>query len=166
MTILAASPPVAQMPSPKRHGAMNQFHLQKSGIYGEMFVTAMLAAAAVCENTCDVILAGIGQIAKTSRLYEAITNIIGDYASDVLKEECFTKIHAQWNGHNGHCWTQTIPNAAIVTASLICRNGDYTKSICMIAETGFDTDCNGTTVEAVLGMMFGIEHIPPLRKSS
>ena len=127
----------------------------KNGIYGEMFVAAMLACAAVTDNIKDVIYGGLAQIPATSRLYESIMRLIERYDEGVTKEEAFADIHAHWNDKNAHEWCHTISNALVVVASLLYGEGDFGKSICMSVETGFDTDCNGTTVGSIVGMMGG-----------
>ena len=127
----------------------------KNGIYGEMFVAAMLAVAAETDNITDIILGGLGQIPCTSRLYEDIHKILDAYRGGVTQQECFRRIHEQYDEYSGHGWCRTNSNAMIVAASLLYGGGDYGKSICMSVETGFDTDCNGATVGSILGMAFG-----------
>lgn len=127
----------------------------KNGIYGEMFVSAMLACAAVTDDIRDVILGGLAEIPATSRLYESVMRLVKRYDEGVSKEDAFADIHAVWNDYDAHDWCHTISNALIVVAALLYGGGDYGKSICMAVETGFDTDCNGATVGSVLGMMLG-----------
>ena len=131
----------------------------KNGIYGEMFISAMLAAAAVNGNIEDIILAGLAEIPHTSRLYEAITDVLNDFKDGVSQKEAFKKIHTRFDEHSAHDWCHTISNAMIVTASLLYGEGDFGKSICMAVETGFDTDCNGATVGSIIGMAYGSKHI-------
>jgi len=127
----------------------------KNGIYGEMFVAAMIAVAAVTDSIRDIVFAGIAQIPATSRLYEAIVRLVERYDEGVTKEEAFADIHSAWDDRDTYDWCHTIPNALIVVAALLYGEGDYGKSICMAVETGFDTDCNGATVGSVLGMRGG-----------
>ena len=131
----------------------------KNGIYGEMWVSAMLSCAAVTNNIEDIILGGLSQIPHTSRLYEAIINIISDYKTGVTYDECCKKIHNLFDEHTGYGWCHTIPNAMIVAAALLYGEGDFGKSICMAVQPAFDTDCNGATVGSVLGMRNGAESI-------
>jgi hypothetical protein len=131
----------------------------KNGIYGEMFASAMIAAAAATDDMKTVIKAGISMIPKTSRLFESVSDVLKGYESGVSKDDCFADIHKRWDEHTQHGWCHTIPNAMIVAAALLYGEGDYSKSICMAVETGFDTDCNGATVGSVVGMAKGIDSI-------
>ena len=132
----------------------------KNGIYGEMFVAAMLAVAAETDNIKDIILGGLAEIPHTSRLYEQIIFVLESFEKGVSHQEIFDIIHKKFNEYTSHGWCHTISNAMIVVASLLYGGGNFGKSICMAVETGFDTDCNGATVGSVLGMAKGIENIP------
>lgn len=61
----------------------------KNGIYGEMFISAMIAAAAITNVIEDIIEGGLAQIPHTSRLYEAIMGILSDYKNGVFKKGMF-----------------------------------------------------------------------------
>lgn len=132
----------------------------KNGIYGEMFVAAMLANAAVTSNLEDIILSGLAQIPSTSRLYKSVMDIMNKFKSGVSEEETFAYIHSCYDEHTGYGWCHTISNAMIVVASLLYGGGDYAKSICRAVQTCFDTDCNGATVGSILGMANGVDSIP------
>ncbi len=127
----------------------------KNGIYGEMFISAMLSCAAVTGDIRDIILGGLGEIPCTSRLYEQIRYILAFYDSGKGCEDCFADIHRRYDEFDAHDWCHTISNAEIVTASLLYGGGDFGKSIGIAVQTGFDTDCNGATVGSILGMRGG-----------
>ena len=131
----------------------------KNGIYGEMFVAAMLAVAACTDNIKTVIAGGLEQIPYTSRLYEAINCVLTDFENGISQKRCFADIHERFDENSEHDWCHTISNAMIVTASLLYGNGDFGKSVCMAVENGFDTDCNGATVGSVIGMANGLNSI-------
>lgn len=124
----------------------------KNGIYGEMFISAMIACAAVTDNIEDIILGGLAQIPSTSRLYEAVMKVLNGYKNGVTEQECYDIIHSDFDEHTDHGWCHTISNAMIVTAALLYGNGDFGKSICIAVGLAFDTDCNGATVGSILGM--------------
>lgn len=134
----------------------------KNGIYGEMFIAAMLAEAAVTTNGDieSVIETGLKEIPAGSRLYEAVRGVIDGFHAGVSQEEAFRRIHEKWNEYTGYGWCHTISNAMIVAAALLYGGGDYGKSVCMAVQTGFDTDCNGATVGSVIGMLRGLSALP------
>lgn len=131
----------------------------KNGIYGEMFASAMISSAADAENVSDVIKAGLSEIPHTSRLYEAVYDIINKYESGVSCEECVSFINNKYDEFDPHNSVHTIPNALIVTIALLYGNGDFGKSICLAVGMCYDTDCNGATVGSVLGMLNGFDSI-------
>lgn len=127
----------------------------KNGIYGEMFVSAMIAEAAVQDDIPRIIEAGLGEIPAASRLYREISGILNAFRSGVAQADAFARIYSVWNEHDAHDWCHTISNAAIVTAALLYGRGEYGASVCLAVQTGFDTDCNGATVGSILGMRGG-----------
>lgn len=131
----------------------------KNGVYGEMFVSAMIACAAVTDNIEDIIRGGLAQIPATSRLYEALMKVIEEYKNGMSLQACREYIHSQYDEYSSHGWCHTISNAMIVVAALLYGGGDFGKSICIAVEMAFDTDCNGATVGSVLGMRGGIDCI-------
>lgn len=132
----------------------------KNGIYGEMFVAAMLAIAAATNDTEKIIIGGLAEIPYTSRLYEDVMSVINAFKAGISQQKCFDMIHNKYDEYTSHGWCHTISNAMIVAAALLYGRGDYGKSICMAVEAGFDTDCNGATVGSVLGLANGIQSIP------
>ncbi len=137
----------------------------KNGIYGEMFVAAAIATAAVSNDMEDIILGGLSQIPATSRLYEDIMSVVSGYNDGRNQADTFKFIHEKYNESNDWEWCFTNVNTMIVVASMLYGGGDYSKSVCMAVETGFDTDCNAATVGSILGMRGGIDSIPDYWKT-
>jgi len=127
----------------------------KNGIYGEMFIAAMIAGAAHIDDMTEIVRIGLGEIPHTSRLYKRITRQLERYGCGVSEDECFKDICETYDDRNAHDWCLTVSNAEIVTASLLYGGGDYGRSICLAVQSGFDTDCNGATVGSIIGMAKG-----------
>jgi len=133
----------------------------KNGIYGEMWVAAMLAAAAVTDDIEQIILAGLAEIPKQSRLAEEIHRVLSWKKEGITWEEGIDRIHQRYDEHNPHHWCHTISNAMIVALGLLFGESDFEKSIGIAVTAAFDTDCNGATVGSVLGMIHGAKALPP-----
>lgn len=131
----------------------------KNGIYGEMFVSAMLASCYVYNNIKDVINAGLSVIPQHSRLFERISNVRAFYEKGNSYYDFLSDLKKRYNEWEGYDWCHTISNAEIVAAALLYGNDDYGKSVCMAVEAGFDTDCNGATVGSVMGLKKGFKNI-------
>ncbi|MDD4689271.1 MAG: ADP-ribosylglycohydrolase family protein [Eubacteriales bacterium] len=138
-----------------RDGAISHI---KNGIYGEMFIAAMIATAGVCNDAETIILGGLEQIPSTSRLYEKVVDVIKWHKSGVSEEECRDRIHSAFDEHTSHGWCHTISNAMIVIMGLLYGN-DYSSAVGIAVQSAFDTDCNGATVGSIYGMMHGADAI-------
>ena len=132
----------------------------KNGIYGAMWVAAMIAAAFGETDVKKIVLCGLSRIPASSRLYAAIKGVIGKYESGMSKEDFMSDMRSRWNEEVGHNWCHTISNAEIVAAALLYGGGNYAESICYAVSFGFDTDCNGATVGSVLGVRDGLSRLP------
>ncbi len=132
----------------------------KNGIYGDMWVAAMLATAAAEVDIQTIIESGLAQIPAGSRLAEAIQEVIDWHEEGIDFEEAISRIHARWDEGNRHHWCHTISNAQIVALGLLWDDRDFEKSICRAVQAGFDTDCNGATVGSIIGMILGAEKLP------
>lgn len=131
----------------------------KNGLYTSMLIAAITAAASCCSSIKQAINYGLYQIPTTCRTYKAVTKIIKQHEDNVSQEQCFADIHKEYDEHSGYDWCHAISNTCIVIASLLYGNEDFSKTICLSVETGFDTDCNGATVGSIVGMLKGIGHI-------
>jgi len=131
----------------------------KNGIYGEMYVAAMLAAAAVTDDIRTVINTGLAYIPENSRMMRDLKKIIALYDSGMSAEDIIVEIQKDYDEYSQVGWCYTNSNAMIVTMALLCGGKDYGKSICLAVQPGFDTDCNGATVGSIMGMMLGEDGI-------
>jgi hypothetical protein len=132
----------------------------KNGIYGEMWVAAMLAAAYVCDDVETVIRAGLSQVPAQSRLTRDIEEVFGWRKAGLSYEQVVEAIHAKWDEASAHHWCHTNSNAQIVALALLWGEKDFGRTICAAVMPGFDTDCNGATSGSVLGLILGRKNLP------
>jgi hypothetical protein len=132
----------------------------RNGIYGEMWVAAMLAAAYVLTDGKEVIRAGLDQLPARCRLREDVAKILSLHANGASYEAAVSAVHAQWDETHHHDWCHANSNAQVVTIGLLYGEDDYEKTVARAVMAGFDTDCNGATCGSVWGVMHGVSALP------
>ncbi len=132
----------------------------KNGIYGSMWVAAMLSVAMGQTDVRSIIEIGLSEIPERSRFFEAITEILNRHAAGIPYFETMQYIHQRWDETRSHHWCHTVANAQIVAMGLLYGEGDYEKAITRAVLPCFDTDCNGATVGSIMGMMLGARALP------
>lgn len=129
----------------------------KNGIYGEMFVAAMISAAFTTSNIEEIVDYGLSEIPEKSRLFEAVKNVIAWSKKYDDWRDTWQKIFDRYGHYHG---VHTINNAALVLLGLLYGKGDYEKSIAISVMGGWDTDCNGATTGSILGVVLGAKKLP------
>ena len=129
----------------------------KNGIYGEMFVAAMLSAAFKLESVKEIINAGLAEIPKNCRLAEAVKETMHWCETLSTWELVWEKINESVGHYHG---VHTINNAALVVMGLYFGEDDFEKGIVCTVRGGWDTDCTGATVGSILGLRLGAKDLP------
>ncbi|MGI9322702.1 MAG: ADP-ribosylglycohydrolase family protein [Pseudomonadales bacterium] len=134
----------------------------KNGIYGEMFIAAMIAAAFVQTEAEDIVTTGLAEIPAGSRLAEAIQNTQSWCREELAGkgknwQAVWSKIHEHYGHYHG---VHTINNAALVVMGLYFGNEDFEQGIVATVLAGWDTDCTGATVGSILGIKSGAKSLP------
>jgi len=137
-----------------RDGAVSHV---KNGIYGEMWVAAIVAAGLVSDDLDTVLAAGLAEIPAQSRLAEAVRDTIAARTRYTTWQEAWDALMAKYGRYDG---VHTINNAVIMLLGLLYGEMDFGSTISIAVMGGLDTDCNGATAGSIMGAMVGAENLP------
>lgn len=126
-------------------------------VYGEVFNAVVESCAFVEDDKVKLIDAGLSAIPAKSRTYRAIARALQLYregvnwieARNTIKKEFYLSL-AQYSPIN--MGFQTIG---------FLYGTDFADAICKAVNCGWDTDCTGATVGAMLGIILGAKKLPP-----
>jgi len=129
----------------------------KNGLYGAMWISAMLAIAFDERDTETVVRKALQYIPNTSRLHAAIEQVTAIYRKHQHWEDGLRAVQEKFGAYNT---VHTINNAAVVAMALLYSEGNFETGVTTAVMAGWDTDCNGATVGSVLGIMNGAQSLP------
>jgi ADP-ribosylglycohydrolase len=128
-----------------------------NGIYGAMWAAALIANCFVAPSMAQALDSSLNVVPPRSRLAEALRVVIELHQSGLDWELARDRLEEEF-GHYG--FVHTINNAAAVAAALLWGEGDYTRTICLAVQAGWDTDCNGATAGSAFGALHGSKALP------
>jgi hypothetical protein len=123
-----------------------------NGIYGAMFMAAMIAASYVVHEPAELVEIGLSEIPAGCKLAEAVRQARAwvDECGDF--EAFMEKLEARYGDlHPVH----TVNNAMVCVMSLFYGAMDTERAVCTAVMAGLDTDCNGATVGSIVGASSG-----------
>lgn len=127
-----------------------------NGVYGEMWAAALVAAA-FTGTARQAIEASLTCVPPKSRLAEAVGFVLDLHKGGADWEQARAAIEERYNHYS---WVHTVNNAAVVAAGLLWGEGDFTATIGLTVQGGWDTDSNGATAGSVAGIISGAAALP------
>jgi len=124
----------------------------RNGIYGEMFMAAMQAAAFVEHDPIRLIEIGLGQIPDQCRLAVGVRDCLGWTDAEPDWESVMDRLEAQYPKMSP---VHTINNALICVMAMLLGDMDTRLATTISVMAGLDTDCNGATVGSIVGAAAG-----------
>lgn len=131
-------------------------HAGGEGVYGEMFWAAVESAAFVISDPSTLIAIGLAMIPIWSRISRVIRDVLWCHTHGVAWEECRERILRSF-GHHNPCHA---PQNHGFTILGWLYGGDFGDKLCKAVNCGYDTDCTGATLGALLGILGGTAGIP------
>lgn len=130
---------------------------RRNGIYGEMYFSAVIAAAFEVDNTLDALKIGLSEIPSNCLLSADIC-----WALEAGKEihnyaEARKAVEERFGDMSG---VHTNLNACLTVFGLMIGGDDFTKVIGETTAMGYDNDCTAATAGSIAGAILGIAGIP------
>lgn len=132
-------------------------HAGGEGTYGEMFWAALQSAAFVEKDPMTLIQIGLNMIPLSSHIARSIREAVWCHQNGLTWGEAREKIATRF-GHLQPC--NAIPNHGFTIIGWLYGQ-DFGDRLCKAVNCGFDTDCTGATLGALLGILEGRQGIPP-----
>ena len=127
------------------------------GVYGEQFLAAMESYAFVESDMHKIILKGLDYIPKNSHLFQCIDVVLAQCGKckdwKVIRE----KIIREFGSADA---SDSVVNIGLIVMALVLGKRDFGKTVLMVINSGYDTDCTAATVGAVFGILEGFDKIP------
>jgi ADP-ribosylglycohydrolase len=127
----------------------------RNGIYGEIYAAVITSLAFVMDDPRAIVVEGARYVparseyaARLSFCLEVLQNTLDPAAAWPVLDKHFERYN----------WIHAYPNLAADVLALWYGGGDFTESMALLAQAGYDVDCNGGLVGNVLGV---IRDVPP-----
>ncbi|MCK5201972.1 MAG: ADP-ribosylglycohydrolase family protein, partial [Spirochaetales bacterium] len=136
-----------------------------NGIYGAVFVTALISMAFSMKDIPEMIEKALELIPNDSEYTRVVKAVRDFYLSNSHEgvddwRACIDFLISDfgYDRYPGVC--HIIPNSGVIALALYYGKGDFARTIEIATMSGWDTDCNAGNVGTILGVMAGPVGIP------
>lgn len=131
-----------------------------NGIYGGRFIAALVSAAFAESDPRRLVQAGLSVLPDDSEYARVVTSVLDYHARNPGDWRAAYRHLLENFGYDRYPGVvPIISNAGIVVMGLLYGEGDFSQSILITTNGGWDTDCNVGNVGAVMGVAVGLDGI-------
>ncbi|MFE4456934.1 ADP-ribosylglycohydrolase family protein [Nocardia tengchongensis] len=131
-----------------------------NGSWAAMWAAALIAAAFTDPTPAAALATAATVIPARSRLAVALSEVLADHARGDSWEQAATAIHTRHAHYNR---LHAIGNACLIAAGLLWGEGDFTRTVELAAQGGWDADANAAIAGSVSGIRVGAAGIRAAR---
>ena len=124
-----------------------------NGIYGGIHSAVLVSLAFLVDEPIRLVTESLKYIPEHTEFQEVLEKTINWCRNAKSYEEVIPLIEDEFKQYN---WVHLYPNAACVITSLWFSNGIFDKAMKIVAQAGFDVDCNAGEVGSIIGVMKGM----------
>lgn len=128
-----------------------------NGLWAAMWAAALIASAFTAPDPATALAAAHAVIPANSRLAVALSEVSLAHARGLSWERCLGAIHS---AHVNYNRVHAIGNACLITAGLLWGEGDFTRTVRLTVQSGWNTNSNGATAGSVAGVLTRASLIP------
>ena len=122
----------------------------RNGTYGGIFAAVLTALAFHHQDPRELLHAGLAYLPRYSQYYAVVSTVYETCGSLDDPTRALEFIQQRFAAYN---WIHAYPNIAAVIVALWYGQGDFTRSMSLLARAGNDVDCNAGLVGTILGVM-------------
>jgi ADP-ribosylglycohydrolase len=130
---------------------------RRTGIYGEMFFSAVIAAAFQVKDPLDAIEIGLTEIPAECQLARQVQWALAETPRITTFRQARQAVEERFVGMDG---AHTINNACLTIFGLAIGKTDFTRVIGETVAMGMDNDCTAATAGSIVGAIVGKAGIP------
>ena len=124
-----------------------------NGVYGELFAAVLTSLAFTAEDPKDLIRAALPYLPQRSEYMAVVQGTLDVLQEKDTPEEAWPVLDQRLIKYN---WIHAYPNIAADLLAMWYGEGDFTKTMSLLALAGNDVDCNAGLVGNLLGLMDGV----------
>ncbi|MFW6308906.1 MAG: ADP-ribosylglycohydrolase family protein [bacterium] len=130
---------------------------RRNGIYGEMYFSAVIAAAFAVEDTLTALQIGLSEIPENCLLAGDIRWALTESEDVSDYQDAISAVESRFDRMSP---VHTNLNACLTIFGLLIGENDFTKVIGETVAMGYDNDCTAATAGSIFGAVHGINNIP------
>ena len=130
---------------------------RRNGIYGEMYFSAVIAAAFAVDDPVEALRLGLSEIPRDCALANTVQWALQVAPTIANYKEADAAVRKRFDGMSG---VHTLLNACLTIWGITIGGTDLTRVIAETVAMGWDNDCTAATAGSIVGAVVGKAGIP------